>query len=77
MTDINILALFGIEITELEIYEQTDSGESRESAAAISSSDMDETAVLSHIKNPSDRWEASRGKGYRQTTRPGPPPNRL
>ena len=27
MTDINILALFGIEITELEIYEQTDSGD--------------------------------------------------
>ena len=52
MTGINILALFGIEITELEIYEQTDSGESRESATAISSSDMDETVVLSHIKNP-------------------------
>lgn len=27
MTDINILALFGIGITELEIYEQTDSGD--------------------------------------------------
>ena len=27
MIDINILALFGIEITELEIYEQTDSGD--------------------------------------------------
>ena len=51
--------------------------ESRESATAISSSDMDETAALSNIKIPSDRWEASRGKGYRQTTRPGPPPNRL
>ena len=52
MTDINVLALFGIEITELEIYEQTDSGESRESATAISSSGMDETAVLSDTKNP-------------------------
>ena len=27
MVDINILALFGIEIIELEIYEQTDSGD--------------------------------------------------
>ena len=52
MIDINILALFGIEITELEIYEQTDSAESRESATAISSPDMDETAVLSDTKNP-------------------------
>ena len=32
---------------------------------------------LSNIKIPSDCWEASRGKGYRQTTRPEPPPNRL
>ena len=26
---------------------------------------------------PAGSWEASRGKGYCQTTRPGPPPNRL
>ena len=32
---------------------------------------------VEHKKIPSDRWEASWGKGYRQTTRPGPPPNRL
>ena len=32
---------------------------------------------VEHKKIPSDRWEASWGKGYRQTTRPGPLPNRL
>ena len=51
--------------------------ESEESAAPSSSSVMDETVDASNIKIPSDRWEASRGKDYRQTTRPGPPPNRL
>ena len=43
---------------------------SRSIALEISSSAMDSTAVLSNIKIPSDCWEASRGKGYRQTTRP-------
>ena len=47
---------------------------SRSIALEISSSVMDSTAVLSNIKIPSDCWEASRGKDYRQTTRPEPPP---
>ena len=51
--------------------------ESEESAAPSSSSVMDETVDASNIKIPSVRWEASRGKGHRQTTKPGPPPNRL
>ena len=48
---------------------------SRLIALEISSSVMDSTAVLSNIKIPSDRWGASRGKGYRQTIRAAPQPS--
>ena len=48
---------------------------SRSIALEISSSVMDSAAVMSNIKTPSDWWEASRGKGYRQTVRAASQPS--